>query len=282
MLRMAAPARAHCFSISSGKTSWPARARRCSIRTATLPNWRSPRPPRPALPQVPGGCRQAMACRTRGRPAAGATQGSAPSRYFIFKRNIPFDRRSLVNSALGRAVLAARDMAAEAAVRQLSIADITLSSSRLIPVLEAHQNERAQHLRRRQAATAACRLLQTAHQIAPNKGPPIKRNVPFENEVAGGITLIHVPYRGAAPAVTDLLAGQVQVMFDNAASSAGHVRAGRLRALAGSSDFRRLKRWRTRNGCRQAAKPGHPHGTMRTLQRKAGDNGRRLNSWNLR
>ncbi len=47
-----------------------------------------------------------------------------------------------------------------------------------------------------------------------------------------GITLTHVPYRGAAPALTDLLAGQVQVMFDNAASSTEHIRAGRLHALA--------------------------------------------------
>jgi tripartite-type tricarboxylate transporter receptor subunit TctC len=47
-----------------------------------------------------------------------------------------------------------------------------------------------------------------------------------------GVALTHVPYRGAAPAVSDLLGGQVQVMFDNAASSTGHIRAGRLRALA--------------------------------------------------
>jgi tripartite-type tricarboxylate transporter receptor subunit TctC len=47
-----------------------------------------------------------------------------------------------------------------------------------------------------------------------------------------GIELTHVPYRGAAPALTDLLGGHVQVMFDNAASSTEHVRAGRLHALA--------------------------------------------------
>ena len=47
-----------------------------------------------------------------------------------------------------------------------------------------------------------------------------------------GIALTHVPYRGAAPAVSDLLGRQVQVMFDNAASSTSHIRAGRLRALA--------------------------------------------------
>lgn len=47
-----------------------------------------------------------------------------------------------------------------------------------------------------------------------------------------GIKLTHVPYRGAGPALTDLLGGQVQIMFDNAASSTAHVQSGRLRALA--------------------------------------------------
>jgi tripartite-type tricarboxylate transporter receptor subunit TctC len=47
-----------------------------------------------------------------------------------------------------------------------------------------------------------------------------------------GINLVHVPYRGSPPAVTDLLGGQVQVMFDLLASSVGPVRSGALRALA--------------------------------------------------
>jgi len=47
-----------------------------------------------------------------------------------------------------------------------------------------------------------------------------------------GITLTHVPYRGAAPALNDLLGGQVQVIFDPIPSSIEHIRAGRLRALA--------------------------------------------------
>jgi len=47
-----------------------------------------------------------------------------------------------------------------------------------------------------------------------------------------GVDLVHVPYRGAAPALTDLLANQVQVMFDNLPSSIGHIQGGRLRALA--------------------------------------------------
>jgi len=47
-----------------------------------------------------------------------------------------------------------------------------------------------------------------------------------------GVKLTHVPYRGAAPAITDMLGGQVQVMFDNLPSSIGHIQGGRLRALA--------------------------------------------------
>jgi tripartite-type tricarboxylate transporter receptor subunit TctC len=46
-----------------------------------------------------------------------------------------------------------------------------------------------------------------------------------------GVNLLHVPYRGAAPALTDLLSGQVQIMFDNMPSSIEHIRAGKLRAL---------------------------------------------------
>ena len=46
-----------------------------------------------------------------------------------------------------------------------------------------------------------------------------------------GLNLVHVPYHGAAPALTDLMADHVQVMFDNLPSSIGYIRAGRLRAL---------------------------------------------------
>jgi len=46
-----------------------------------------------------------------------------------------------------------------------------------------------------------------------------------------GVELVHVPYRGSGPALTDLLGGQVQVLFDNLPSSIGHIEAGRLRAL---------------------------------------------------
>ncbi|MFJ1254977.1 Bug family tripartite tricarboxylate transporter substrate binding protein [Cupriavidus sp. CuC1] len=46
------------------------------------------------------------------------------------------------------------------------------------------------------------------------------------------LNMLHIPYRGSAPAVTDLLGGQVQSMFDNTPSALPHVKAGRLRAIA--------------------------------------------------
>jgi len=53
-----------------------------------------------------------------------------------------------------------------------------------------------------------------------------------------GTELTHVPYRGAAPAVVDLLGGQIQVAFTEMATSLGHVRDGKLRALAVTTETR--------------------------------------------
>ena len=53
-----------------------------------------------------------------------------------------------------------------------------------------------------------------------------------------GVDILHVPYRGGAPALTDMLAGQVQVMFDNLPTSIEHIRAGKLRPLAITSTTR--------------------------------------------
>ena len=51
-------------------------------------------------------------------------------------------------------------------------------------------------------------------------------------KMMAGVDMVHVPYRGSAPALTDLLGGQVQVMFDPLPSSIDHIRTGRLRPLA--------------------------------------------------
>src|SRR5690606_2558588 len=47
-----------------------------------------------------------------------------------------------------------------------------------------------------------------------------------------GLDVLHVPYKGSAPAVTDLIGGQVQYMFDNMPSAWPHVMGGKLKALA--------------------------------------------------
>jgi tripartite-type tricarboxylate transporter receptor subunit TctC len=53
-----------------------------------------------------------------------------------------------------------------------------------------------------------------------------------------GAKMTHVPYRGAAPALTDLIGGQVQVIFDNMPSVLQHIKSGTLRALAVTSTQR--------------------------------------------
>jgi tripartite-type tricarboxylate transporter receptor subunit TctC len=53
-----------------------------------------------------------------------------------------------------------------------------------------------------------------------------------------GIDMVHVPYRGGAPALTDLIGGQVHVMFDNIPTCAEHVKSGKLRGLAVTSTTR--------------------------------------------
>jgi tripartite-type tricarboxylate transporter receptor subunit TctC len=57
-------------------------------------------------------------------------------------------------------------------------------------------------------------------------------------KIAVGVDMTHVPYRGGAPALTDLAGGQVQVAFMGPAASIGFVRSGRIRALAVTSETR--------------------------------------------
>jgi tripartite-type tricarboxylate transporter receptor subunit TctC len=58
----------------------------------------------------------------------------------------------------------------------------------------------------------------------------------FESEA--GVQMVHVPYRGLAPALTDLMGGRVQAVFSTMPPAVGHVKAGRLRALAMTSATR--------------------------------------------
>jgi tripartite-type tricarboxylate transporter receptor subunit TctC len=53
-----------------------------------------------------------------------------------------------------------------------------------------------------------------------------------------GVKMAHVPYKGAGPALTDLMAGTTDVMFDNMPSSIGHIQGGKIRAMAVTTDKR--------------------------------------------
>jgi tripartite-type tricarboxylate transporter receptor subunit TctC len=57
-------------------------------------------------------------------------------------------------------------------------------------------------------------------------------------KIMTGCKMAHIPYKGAGPALNDLIAGQVQVMFDNLPSSAGFIKDGRIRALAVTTSVR--------------------------------------------
>ena len=69
-----------------------------------------------------------------------------------------------------------------------------------------------------------------------------------------GVFMVHIPYRGSAPAVADLIGGQVQVMMDGLPSALPHVKAGRLRALAVTSQ----RRSAARLTCRRSPNPAIP------------------------
>ncbi len=72
---------------------------------------------------------------------------------------------------------------------------------------------------------------------SPGTGTPFHLSGELFNSQTG-TSMLHVPYKGAAPAVVDLLGGQIQVMFDNLPNVLNHIRSGKLRALAVTSDAR--------------------------------------------
>ncbi|QKQ51225.1 tripartite tricarboxylate transporter substrate binding protein [Achromobacter denitrificans] len=69
-----------------------------------------------------------------------------------------------------------------------------------------------------------------AFASAGNGGAPHLAAELFKKEA--GVDILHVPYKGSAPALTDLMGGQVQMMFDSMTSSLAYVKAGKLKALA--------------------------------------------------
>ena len=81
--------------------------------------------------------------------------------------------------------------------------------------------------------------------------------------------ITHIPYRGAGPALQDLIAGQVDMMFDGLGSSASHIKAGRIKALAVASQRVR----RALPTCPPASKPACPDYQVVHLVRPVGAEG---------
>ena len=107
--------------------------------------------------------------------------------------------------------------------------------------------------RRSQASPARRSSWRSIHRFRPRRFPssspmprPIRARSTWRRAATGpsapcagelfkmmtGVDMVHVPYRGGAPALTDLLGGQVQVMFGSMTASIEYIRAGKLRALA--------------------------------------------------
>jgi tripartite-type tricarboxylate transporter receptor subunit TctC len=76
-----------------------------------------------------------------------------------------------------------------------------------------------------------------SYASAGGAGAPTHLSVEMFKQIAG-IDLLHVPYAGGSPAVSDLLGGHVQLMFNNPAQSLPHIKAGKLRALATTGSVR--------------------------------------------
>ena len=86
-------------------------------------------------------------------------------------------------------------------------------------------------------AAAKAKPGQITYASAGGVGAPTHLSVEMFKQIAG-IDLVHVPYQGGSPAVNDLLAGHVQLMFNNPAQSLQHIKAGKLRALATTGSTR--------------------------------------------
>ena len=89
--------------------------------------------------------------------------------------------------------------------------------------------------------------------------PPGRRAVSLQTQTF----ITHIPYRGAGPALQDLIAGQVDMMFDGLGSSATHIKAGRIKAIAVASEKRApgFRQRAHRQGSRRAHLPGrHRYG----------------------
>ncbi len=99
-------------------------------------------------------------------------------------------------------------------------------------------------------------------------GAPTHLSVEMFKQLAG-IDLVHVPYQGGSPAVNDLLAGHVPLMFNNPTQSLGYIKAGKLRALA-TTGLKRSKQMPELPTVAELGYPGYDVGTWFAVWAPAG------------
>jgi tripartite-type tricarboxylate transporter receptor subunit TctC len=160
------------------------------------------------------------------KPGAGTTLGMAAA------ARAPADGRTLVMASLAHAVAPAlyRSLPYDAATAFAAVATVASGPNLLLvhPQVKAGTVRELVALAREQPGTLSYASF----------GNGTSAHLAGELfALDAGIELVHVPYRGSAPALTDLIGGQVQMMFDGLPSMS-HVRAGRLRALAVTSATR--------------------------------------------
>ena len=107
-------------------------------------------------------------------------------------------------------------------------------------------------------------------------------------KLTAGVDMVHVPYRGAGGAMTDLIAGQVQLMFDTMAASIPHIKGGKIRALAictatRSPLCRNCRRWPSSSRVtRRAARSGWARRRTRLRLSSTNSTGRSTRCWPTR
>jgi tripartite-type tricarboxylate transporter receptor subunit TctC len=208
-----------CFSINSNSQTWPAKPLRYIV----------PFPPG-AFNDTLGRTISAELSRTLGQPmvvdnrpggnsiiGTEAAAKSPPDGYTLFGAALPF---SVIQSLYKTAFDVTKDFA------PITLAGFSANLLVAHPAFPANTvKELIEHARRNPGRI---------NYGSSGNGTSVHLSMELFKSMTKTF-MLHIPYKGSAPVVTDLLAGQVDVMFDNVPNVIGHVRAGKMKALAVST-----------------------------------------------